>query len=130
MGYGGNGKGWGGWGYNPMMWMSWGKGYGKGKGWGNRRRAPRIDPTLKIWIGNIPEDVTWKELQTLGNTVGATKWVEVFKGKGKGTGMIAYKTVEEVASAMDALRGQALNGQVIEVDTWVKKDPEEKAPDA
>mmetsp|Transcript_24093 Transcript_24093/g.28449 ORF Transcript_24093/g.28449 Transcript_24093/m.28449 type:complete len:101 (-) Transcript_24093:2-304(-) len=97
MGYGGNGKGWG-WSW-PPMWFP--KGFGKG-GWG-RRRGPRIDPEMKIWIGNLPEDCNWKDLQTLGNTVGSTRWVEVFRGKGKGTGMIAYKTAEDVSAAMKAL---------------------------
>ena len=36
----------------------------------------------RIWIGGLPEDATWKDLQTLGNTAGATRWVEVFRGKG------------------------------------------------
>eukprot|EP00440_Ansanella_granifera_P006111 gb/GFBE01006628.1/.p1 GENE.gb/GFBE01006628.1/~~gb/GFBE01006628.1/.p1 ORF type:complete len:129 (+),score=37.05 gb/GFBE01006628.1/:1-387(+) len=123
MGYGGSGKGYG-WGWGPMMWMPFGgKGWGKGggKGWG-RRRAPRIDPTMKIWIGNIPEGATWKELQTLGNSVAPTRWVEVFRGKGKGTGMIAYKTTEEVAQAMTALSGQSINGQAITVDAWEKAE--------
>ena len=37
---------------------------------------------LRIWIGNLPEDCTWQDLQTLGNTVAATRWAEVFRGKG------------------------------------------------
>ena len=74
----GNGKGWG-WGWPPMMWFP--KGFGKGKGWG-RRRGPRIEPEMKIWIGGLPEDCTWKDLQTLGNSVASTRWVEVFRGKG------------------------------------------------
>ncbi|CAE7800473.1 unnamed protein product [Symbiodinium necroappetens] len=120
MGFGGNGKGWGGWGWAPpMMWF---KGFGKGKGFG-RRRGPRIEPEMKIWIGNLPEDATWKDLQTLGNTAGATRWVEVFRGKGKGTGMIAYKTAEEVAVAMQSLPGQTINGQPIQVDSWQKAPP-------
>eukprot|EP00438_Fugacium_kawagutii_P024312 Skav231057 [mRNA] locus=scaffold768:14280:31063:+ [translate_table: standard] len=97
MGYGGNGKGWG-WSWPPMW----------------------IDPEMKIWIGNLPEDCNWKDLQTLGNTVGSTRWVEVFRGKGKGTGMIAYKTAEDVSAAMKALPGQQINGQAIEVDAWQK----------
>ncbi|CAE7482552.1 unnamed protein product [Symbiodinium necroappetens] len=113
----GEGKGWG-WGWGPMPWFP--KGFGKGKGW---RRGPRIDPAMKIWIGNLPEDATWKDLQTLGNTAGTTRWVEVFQGKGKGTGMIAYKTAEEAAAAMQSLPGQTINGQPIQVDAWQKADP-------
>uniref|UniRef100_A0A7S3SLD3 RRM domain-containing protein n=1 Tax=Strombidinopsis acuminata TaxID=141414 RepID=A0A7S3SLD3_9SPIT len=103
---------------------------GKGKGkW--RWQPPRIEPSLKIWIGNLPASATWKELQTLGNTAGTTKWVEVFKGKGAGTGMIAYTTVEEVAAAITALNGQEIDGQKIEADVWVKAEkPAEDEPAA
>eukprot|EP00435_Cladocopium_sp_Y103_P015535 s5972_g3.t2 len=94
MGFGGNGKGWGpGWGWAPPMW---------------------IEPEMKIWIGNLPEDCTWKDLQTLGNTVAATRWAEVFRGKGKGTGVIAYKTAEDVTEAMKSLPGKEINGQTIQ----------------
>mmetsp|Transcript_33572 Transcript_33572/g.88934 ORF Transcript_33572/g.88934 Transcript_33572/m.88934 type:complete len:113 (+) Transcript_33572:122-460(+) len=103
-------------------------GKGKGKGW-RWSSAPSIDPTLKIWIGNLPETATWKELQELGNEAGKTKWVDVFKGNGAGTGMIAYSTVEEVAAAMEALKGKEINGSTIEVDVWVKAEkPAEDAP--
>lgn len=120
MGFGGNGKGWG-WGWAPPMWFP--KGFGKG-GWG-RRRGPRIDPEMKIWIGNLPEDCTWKDLQTLGNTVAATRWAEVFRGKGKGTGVIAYETAEDVTEAMKLLPGKEINGQTIQVDAWQKAPPAE-----
>mmetsp|Transcript_116637 Transcript_116637/g.161889 ORF Transcript_116637/g.161889 Transcript_116637/m.161889 type:complete len:111 (-) Transcript_116637:85-417(-) len=98
--------------------MGWG---GKGKGkW--RWQPPRIEPSLKVWIGNLPEGATWKELQTLANECGTTKWVEVFKGKGAGTGMVAYSTAEEVSTAVTTLNGKELNGQKIEADVWVKAE--------
>mmetsp|Transcript_72253 Transcript_72253/g.156120 ORF Transcript_72253/g.156120 Transcript_72253/m.156120 type:complete len:108 (+) Transcript_72253:95-418(+) len=102
-------------------------GYG-GKGKGKWRWQPPIDPTLKIWIGNLPETATWKELQELGNECGKTKWVDVFKGKGAGTGMIAYTTAEEVTAAMEALKGKEIGGNALEVDVWVKAErPAEEA---
>ncbi|CAJ1451082.1 unnamed protein product, partial [Effrenium voratum] len=87
--------------------------------------SPNFLSDPRIWIGNLPEDATWKDLQTIGNTAGATRWVEVFRGKGKGTGMIAYKTAEEVAAAMQSLPGQTINGQAIQVDAWQKAEPAE-----
>ncbi|CAE7840056.1 unnamed protein product [Symbiodinium sp. CCMP2592] len=103
--------------------MMWFMGFGQGKGFG-RRRDPWIEPEMKIWIGNLPVDATWKDLQTLGNTAGATRWVEVFRGKGsKGTGMIAYKSAEEVAAAVQSLQGKMINGQAIQVDSWQKAPP-------
>merc|ERR1719231_63145 len=101
-----------------MWWPMFGKGKGKGKG-----RKPRIDPSMKIWVGNIPEGSTWKELQEIGNTAGKTRWVEVFKGKGAGTGVIAYKSTEEVEAALGQLQGAALKGTAIQVDRWVKAEP-------
>mmetsp|Transcript_87568 Transcript_87568/g.155310 ORF Transcript_87568/g.155310 Transcript_87568/m.155310 type:complete len:133 (+) Transcript_87568:60-458(+) len=129
MGWGGYGKGgWGGWGgyggYGGWgMWMP--PMYGKGKGKGKGRRSPKIDPSLKIWIGDIPAGTPWKDLQTLGNTAGKTKWVDVFKGKGAGTGVIAYNTAEEVSSAITQLSGATLNGAMIQVDRWEKAEKAE-----
>ena len=39
------------------------------------------------------------------NQVGKTKWVEVFEGKGAGTGTAAYNSEEEVAQAIATLNG-------------------------
>lgn len=61
----------------------------------------------------------------MGNTVAATRWAEVFRGKGKGTGVIAYKTAEDVTEAMKLLPGKEINGQTIQVDTWQKAPPAE-----
>eukprot|EP00439_Symbiodinium_sp_Y106_P042361 s381_g5.t1 len=38
-------------------------GYGKGKG----KSSPQlnVDASKKLWIGNIPEQATWRDLQTL-----------------------------------------------------------------
>eukprot|EP00933_Yihiella_yeosuensis_P058969 TRINITY_DN597_c0_g1_i4.p1 TRINITY_DN597_c0_g1~~TRINITY_DN597_c0_g1_i4.p1 ORF type:complete len:157 (-),score=53.28 TRINITY_DN597_c0_g1_i4:302-772(-) len=102
----GGGKGWG------------GKGKGKGKG---RRNGLKADPTLKVWIGNVPDSVNWKALQDHLNTAGKTKWVEAFKSaKNKGTGAAVYATAEEASNAVTALNGSDLGGQSIVVDSWVK----------
>lgn len=53
MGFGGWGKGKFGGGWSPWqpMFMKWGKGKGKGKGYSGLK----VDPSLKCWIGNLPE---------------------------------------------------------------------------
>ena len=38
---------------------------GKGKGKGKRSPQLNVDPAKKLWIGNIPEDANWKDLQAL-----------------------------------------------------------------
>ncbi|CAK9036418.1 unnamed protein product [Durusdinium trenchii] len=54
----------------------------KGKGKGKGKSPLKVDPAKKVWIGNIPEGVQWKELQTLVDSVVKSKWVEIFRGKG------------------------------------------------
>lgn len=132
-----NNKGWGkgypfGYGFGPwdggkgMMMGAYGgmmmppmfgfKGKGKGKG-----KSPlKVDPDRKVWIGNIPEGVQWKELQTLVDSVAKSKWVEIFSGKGKGTAAVVYATAEEASQAISGLNGQSLGGQSIVVDAWEK----------
>eukprot|EP00439_Symbiodinium_sp_Y106_P026266 s2293_g3.t1 len=145
-GYGGwgGGKGWGdkgwggkgyGYGYPPFGPWDGGKGmmmgaYGgmmmppmfgfKGKGKGKGKSPLKVDPAKKVWIGNIPEGTQWKELQTLVDEVAKSKWVEIFRGKGKGTAAVVYATPEEASQAVSALNGLTLGGQSIVVDSWEK----------
>jgi len=105
------------WGFPPM----WGKGFGKGKGKG----GPRVDPSLKVWIGGLPEGARWKDLQEHMEKAGKTKWCEVFEGKGAGTGTVAYTSTDEVAQAISMLNGSVFAGQTIQVDSWVKAPKEE-----
>ena len=112
-------------------WSPWGGkgGFGKGKGKGKGLRD--FDVGCKVWVGGLAEETTWKELQEIGNDCGKTKWVEVFKGKGAGTGMIAYTTEDEVATAIGALKGKQIGENAIEVDVWVKAEkPPADAPPA
>merc|ERR1719335_766259 len=98
-----------------------GKGKGKGKmmmkGWGE---GLSVDPALKVWVGNLPESVTWKELQEHMNQAGKTKWVEVFAWKGKGTGAVVYSSAEEAEGAINSLNGSMLGGAAITLDKWEK----------
>merc|ERR1719347_2191433 len=101
MGWGGKGKGEGG-GWTPV-WTpmfqkgGWDKG-GWGKGWGKDGKkgmsARNFHPDKRAWIGGIPEGVTFKELHEHMKPAGA-KWVEVFQGKGAGTGVACFASPEE-----------------------------------
>merc|ERR1719235_1129512 len=101
-----------------MRMMKGGKG-GKGKGKGKSLRS--FYPEKKVWIGNLPEGVTYKELHEHMKQSGA-KWVEVMKGAGKGTGGAGYATVEEATAAISMMNGSVLNGAMIQVDVWTKKE--------
>merc|ERR1719375_2584000 len=92
---------------------------GKGKGKGKSLRS--FYPEKKVWIGNLPEGVTYKELHEHMKESGA-KWVEVMKGAGAGTGGAGFKTAEEATAAISQFNGHVLNGSMIQVDVWTKKE--------
>merc|ERR1739845_286805 len=98
-----------------------GKSRGKGKG-KTKRKGLKVSPDKKVWIGNIPDGVTWKELQEHMNEGGKTKWVEVFRGKSAGTGVVAYATAEEAATAIANMNGTELGGAAITCDVWEKAE--------
>merc|ERR1719162_1219795 len=100
-----------------------GKGFGKdsGKGKGKGKGVSKFDVEKRVWIGGLVEGVTWKELQEHMNQAGATKWVDVFPNKGKGTGAVAYGTAEEASNAIATLNGSVLQGSPIELDVWQKQ---------
>merc|ERR1712146_128197 len=117
MGWGGKGFG-GGKGFDPYGWG----GKGKGKGKGHRT----FKPEQKVWIGNLPPSVTFKELQPHLKQAGECKWCECFTGNGQGTGVGCYATAEEASTAIATLNGSELGGQAIEVDVWTTKPKEGK----
>mmetsp|Transcript_142626 Transcript_142626/g.201765 ORF Transcript_142626/g.201765 Transcript_142626/m.201765 type:complete len:143 (+) Transcript_142626:58-486(+) len=138
MGWGGDGKGWEGgkgwskggwgdgkgapWGYMPMpmytgmfppMWGMKGKGKGKGK-------QLKVDDALKVWLGNVPEGIGWKELQDHVNQQAKSKWVEIFRGKGKGTAAVVFATADEAKEAIPLLNGSSIGGQSLVADSWAR----------
>mmetsp|Transcript_11415 Transcript_11415/g.36319 ORF Transcript_11415/g.36319 Transcript_11415/m.36319 type:complete len:122 (+) Transcript_11415:2-367(+) len=119
MGKGGKGKG--GWG---MIWAPLlAKGmFGKGKGKG-KMSANNFAPEKKVWIGGIPEEVNYKELHEHMKPAGA-KWVEVFQGNGKGTGVACFATQEEATAAIAASNGSVCGSGTLQVDVWEKKPKE------
>jgi len=103
-----------------------GFGFGWGKGKSKGQMMLRVDPNLKVWIGNLSPDTKWKELQTHLNQAGKTKWVEVFTGKGAQTGAAVFSEPEEVTKAVEMLNGSELDGSTIQVDVWVAQAREKE----
>merc|ERR1719316_286278 len=95
------------------------KGKGKGKGWGGG--LSDFPSERKVWVGGIPEGVTFKELQAHFSSIGACKFATVMKGKAAGTGGVAFATAEEATTAVQMLNGSMLGGAQIQVDVWTKK---------
>merc|ERR1719321_1130812 len=103
-----------------MMSMMMGKGKGKDKGKG-KMSLSNFHSDKKVWVGNLPDSITSRELHDHFKEHGA-KWSETFRGNGKGTGGVAFKTSEEAQAAISKLNGSVLNGSMIQVDVWTKKE--------
>lgn len=91
-------------------------GWSEGKGGGGRRNKVK-DAAKAVWIGNLPEGVTYKELLEAAKQVSDAKWAEVFRG----TGAVGFGTDEEASDAIVALNGLEVGGQAIIADVWEKK---------
>jgi len=99
----------------------WGKGWGKGKDKGKGKSIKSFPNSVKVWIGDLPAEVTWKELQEHMNQAGKTKWCEVYAHKGKGTACVAYGSEDEASGAVAMLNGSVLGDAAIVCDLWEKK---------
>ncbi|MGQ0657372.1 MAG: RNA recognition motif domain-containing protein [Chromatiales bacterium] len=74
---------------------------------------------LKIFAGNLPEDITDEELKALFEQHGRVRSIElardVFSGKCKGFGFIQMEG-HEARAAMSALNGKILRGNRLKVN--------------
>eukprot|EP00927_Polykrikos_kofoidii_P077138 TRINITY_DN74112_c0_g1_i1.p1 TRINITY_DN74112_c0_g1~~TRINITY_DN74112_c0_g1_i1.p1 ORF type:complete len:200 (+),score=21.69 TRINITY_DN74112_c0_g1_i1:80-601(+) len=121
----GKGK-WGGDGYSASgrgVWTPrWEKrdvcGRGGGKGKNRSNRLSNVDPSLKVWIGNLPRTVTRETLEIHMNQASMTKSVDVDRG----SGAAEYGSEAEVANAIALLNGSFLEGNQIVVDPWRNKN--------
>merc|ERR1712226_1650059 len=119
----------------PMFEGSFGKGFGmgfgkdKGKGKGKFAEKSIRDhkPECKVWIGDLADGTTWKILQEHMNAAGKAVWTEVYRGKSKGSGAVAYTNAEDAATAISMLNGSELEGAKIIVDAWEEKPKKEEA---
>merc|ERR1711918_22151 len=109
----GKGKGGGGGTWQPNFQK---KGGGKGKG---KNKLKQFDVSQKVWVGGITEEVTWKALQELADTVGKSKWVEVLP---KGQACVVYGTAEEAQTAIATLNGSSAGDIVLQFDVWTQKE--------
>lgn len=139
-GFGGFGKGaWGKGGFGFDQWammqmlsMKGGKGKGKGWGWGGGGKGggglSSFPAEKKVWVGGLPEDTTFQELQAHFGGAGKAKFAVVMKGKSAGAGGVGFGTPEEATEAIQTLNGSVLKGATIEVDVWTKKSDGVAAP--
>jgi len=109
----GYGKGYGGmdqWQMMQMM-MYYKGGKGGGKGYGKRSGLSSFTAEKKVWIGGLPEEADAVTYQQLQAHFPGSKFAAVMKGKGAGTGGVAFATAEEAAAAIATLNGSSLAAQ-------------------
>jgi RNA recognition motif-containing protein len=97
------------------------KGKGKGWGWGGPSGLSAFPAEKKVWVGDVPEDVTFRDLLEHFGGSGKAKFATVMRGKGAGTGGVSFGTAEEATEAIQTLNGSSLKGSTIVVDVWTKK---------
>merc|ERR1712129_364417 len=99
-----------------------GKRKGKGKDDRSFEKLHKITADCKVWIGGLPKDVTWKDLETHVAEIATKPSVTLAN---KGTGVCAFKTAEEATAAISAVNGTELKGSTLEADVWTKKEKKE-----
>eukprot|EP00927_Polykrikos_kofoidii_P009835 TRINITY_DN14120_c0_g1_i1.p2 TRINITY_DN14120_c0_g1~~TRINITY_DN14120_c0_g1_i1.p2 ORF type:complete len:188 (+),score=35.51 TRINITY_DN14120_c0_g1_i1:52-615(+) len=97
------------------------KGYNGYKGMRNEADALRVDPELKVWIGNLAPSTKWNDLRNHVDAIVRSKWVEVLGGNGAGTAAVVFFSAEDASRAIAELNGSELDGHALFFDTWVKK---------
>jgi RNA recognition motif-containing protein len=106
-----------------MAAMKGGGGKASGKGWGGKgNRRKRLDSSLKVWVGNLPEGITEKEMKDAFSAAGTVKEAVPFGAKRNHEGCVAFASAAEAQQAISMLNGGDFNGNTIEVDTWEKKE--------
>jgi len=103
----------------------------KGKGKGGKQalsqvalKIKAVDFSLKVWVGGLAEETTWKDLKTHFNDLGAE--VHLCDLMKKGTACVTFKTEDEVATAISIVNGTDLAGQAVTVDVWTRPERREK----
>jgi len=95
------------------------KGKGKAQASADMEKLSTIDPSQKVWIGNL-SGVTWKDLQQHFNSIGKTIYAAVFEKSQ--TGCVAYRSAAEVQQAVETMGGSWLGDSAIQVDYFTKPD--------
>mmetsp|Transcript_17264 Transcript_17264/g.51914 ORF Transcript_17264/g.51914 Transcript_17264/m.51914 type:complete len:247 (-) Transcript_17264:130-870(-) len=88
---------------------------------GGRTRSNRFevrDPDCTVWLGNLPQDSAYQDVQSFMNQVGHCKHVEILR---TGTGFAWFASAQEAAFAIAKLNGSDFKGSSIIVDIYNKK---------
>merc|ERR1712087_667187 len=97
---------------------------GKG-GWGGGGKGQRSNGIgdhnrdCTVWIGNIPAGITKDEMQTNFGGAGTVKHIQM---SSNGQGLAIFSSAAEATQAIAMFNGADINGTILQVDVWTKKD--------
>jgi RNA recognition motif-containing protein len=83
-----------------------------------------IDSTLKVWVGGLKKNVSWKDLEKHFVTIAKPSLTHI--NEKNGSGVVCFKNEDDVSTAIASLNGTSLKGSAIEVDAWVRPEREKK----
>eukprot|EP00929_Paragymnodinium_shiwhaense_P094365 TRINITY_DN5489_c0_g1_i1.p1 TRINITY_DN5489_c0_g1~~TRINITY_DN5489_c0_g1_i1.p1 ORF type:complete len:159 (-),score=28.50 TRINITY_DN5489_c0_g1_i1:76-552(-) len=98
-----------------------------GKGWGKQTDKDAITKAApaerKIWISGLQPNRVGndlnRQLQAHLSQAGSCKYAEI---KWSGMGCAIFGCAEDAANAVATMNGSTFKGNVLQVDTWTKKD--------
>lgn len=83
---------------------------------GDAEKLKSIGNSLKVWVGGLTKEVTWKQLEDHFKQAGQTTCASVSPKKGHG--VVAFKTEEEAQLAIASLNGSILGTCALQVDVY------------
>mmetsp|Transcript_43391 Transcript_43391/g.102188 ORF Transcript_43391/g.102188 Transcript_43391/m.102188 type:complete len:269 (-) Transcript_43391:90-896(-) len=96
-----------------------GKGWGKGGGEQKSQfNVLKQNVPSTVWIGGVPEGVTFEEIKENFSAAGTVRRVQLTKN---GTGFAWFSSPEEAQNAIRMFNGSIVNGSTLQVDVWTGK---------
>lgn len=85
---------------------------------------------MKIYVGNLPFNISENELKELfasyGDIEEATIIIDKFSGRSKGFGFVTLSNDEAAAKAISELEGKEVGGRALKVSEAKPMDPDKK----
>jgi RNA recognition motif-containing protein len=96
---------------------------------GHRESRKEPEMAVRLYVGNLPYNITQSRLQEMFSPFGALGEVTVisdkFSGRSKGFGFVEFENPEEAKAAIEKMNGTDLDGRSIIVN---EARPKEERP--
>lgn len=89
-----------------------------------KEKTKATENSLKVWVGGLPKEITWKELKQ--HFVDSGCEVDMCDIMRKGTACVTFKTEDDATSAIGIMNDTEVGGKTIQVDEWTMKERKPK----